>query len=248
MSFVGDILDGVTGKTAADASREAADTSVAFQREALDYLKQSQAPLLEAQQFGLSGLLDYFGGNQQGLVDQAMQSPYYQSMLAQGEEATLRNAAATGGLRSGTTQNALAANNQNVLNSAIGQQLGGLQTLAGFQPNTAGVAQATGNIGNTLAQGITGAAQAKQQGVGSLVNLGMAAASMFSDERLKDSIKKIGKVNGYNWYSWKWNDIAEGLGLKGESQGVLAQEVEHVKPELIGESQGYKTVNYEGIV
>ena len=172
MSFVGDVIDGITGKTAADASQSAADTSVAFQREALDYLKQSQEPLLEAQQFGLSGLMDYYSGNQQGLVDAAMQSPYYTSMLAQGEEATLRNAAATGGLRSGTTQNALAANNQNVLNSAIGQQLGGLQMLSGFQPNTTSIANMTSGIGSTLAQGQLGAAQARQQGLGNLMSLG----------------------------------------------------------------------------
>lgn len=257
MSFVGDIIGDITGANkAADASRDASELSAQFQREALDYLKTSQAPLLEAQQFGLSGLMDYYGGNQQGLVDAAMASPYYTSMLEQGEEATLRNAAATGGLRSGTTQNALAANSQNVLNSAINQQLGGLQTLSGFQPNTAGVAQATSNIGNTLAQGITAGAQAQQAGMGQFLGLGgsvlqgMAAGGtgLFSDERLKDNIKRIGKVNGHNWYSWTWNDVAEKLGLSGESQGVLAQEVEQVKPELVGQREGYKTVNYAGIV
>lgn len=257
MSFVGDIIGDITGANkAADASRDASELSAGFQREALDYLKTSQAPLLEAQQFGLSGLMDYFGGNQQGLVDAAKQSPYYTSMLGQGEEAVLRNAAATGGLRSGTAKNALAANSQNVLNSAIGQQLGGLQTLAGFQPNTAGVAQATGNIGNTLAQGITAGAQAQQAGMGQFLGLGgsvlqgMAAGGtgLFSDERLKDNIKRIGKVNGHNWYSWTWNKLAESLGLKGVSQGVLAQEVEKTNPELIGEREGYKTVNYVGIV
>ncbi|MEO9497712.1 MAG: tail fiber domain-containing protein [Vibrio splendidus] len=248
MSVLGDIFDGITGKTAAEASQSAADTSAQYQQQALDYLKQSQEPLLEAQKFGLSGLMDYYGGNQQGVVDAAMESPYYTSMLTQGEEAVLRNAAATGGLRGGNVQSALTTNNQNVLNSAIGQQLGGLQTLSGFQPNTAGVANLTSGIGNTLAQGQLGAAQAEQQGIGNLINLGTSVAGMFSDENLKDDVKKVGIVNGYNWYSWTWNSIAEGLGLKGESQGVLAQEVEKVKPELIGESQGYKTVNYEGIL
>ena len=257
MSFVGDVIGDITGANqAADASRDASELSAGFQREALDYLKTSQAPLLEAQQFGLSGLMDYFGGNQQGVVDEAMASPYYTSMLEQGEEAVLRNAAATGGLRSGTIQNALAVNSQNVLNSAINQQLGGLQTLSGFKPNTAGVAQATSNIGNTLAQGITAGAQAQQAGMGQFLGIGgsvltgMAAGGtgLFSDERLKDNIKRIGKVNGHNWYSWTWNKLAESIGLSGVSQGVLAQEVEQSNPELIGEREGYKTVNYAGIV
>jgi len=248
MSFVRDILDGITGKSAAETAARSSDAATALQREGLEYLKESQAPLLEAQGFGLSGLLDYYGGNQQGLVDQAMASPFYTSMLQQGEEATLRNAAATGGLRSGTTQNALAANSQNVLNSAIGQQLGGLGMLAGFNPNANAVTSQLNTIGNTTAQGITAQGQAQQAGLGNLINLGTSIAGMFSDERLKDNIKRVGKVNGHNWYSWTWNDVAEKLGLSGNSQGVLAQEVERVKPELISERDGYKTVNYAGIV
>lgn len=249
MSFVGDIFDGITGKTAANASREAADTSVAFQREALDYLKQSQEPLLQAQQFGLTGLMDFYGGNQQGLIDQVQASPFYSSIIDQGEEAVLRNAAATGGLRSGTTQNALAQNSQDVLQGLVGQQLGGLGQLAGYQPNTAGVANQLNTIGNTTAQGIVAQGQAQQAGLGNMLNLGTSIlGGLFSDERLKTNIKKVGRVNGFNWYSWTWNDIAEKLGLSGESQGVLAQEVERVKPELVGQRKGYKTVNYAGIV
>ena len=248
MSFVGDIFDGITGKTAADASLAAADTSAQFQREALDYLKQTQEPLLEAQQFGLTGLMDFYGGDQQGLIDQVQANPFYQSMISQGEEAVLRNAAATGGLRGGNVQQALAQNSQNVLQGLTNQYLGGFGQLAGFQPNTAGVASMTSGIGNTLAQGQLGAAQAEQQGIGNLVNIGTSLAGLFSDERLKDNVKRIGKVNGHNWYSWTWNNIAESLGLSGDSQGVIAQEVEQYAPHLIGERDGYKTVNYAGIM
>ena len=230
MSFVGDIIGDITGANkAADASREASELSAGFQREALDYLKTSQAPLLEAQQFGLSGLMDYFGGNQQGLIDQVQASPFYSSMVNQGEQALLRNAAATGGLRSGITQNALAQNSQNVLQGLVGQQLGGLQTLAGFQPNTAGVAQATGNIGNTLAQGITAGAQAQQAGMGQFLGLGgsvlqgMAAGGtgLFSDERLKDSIKRIGKARDVDIRRWlaSWQ-IDQSAIVKGNGQAI----------------------------
>lgn len=172
MSFVGDIFDGITGKTAADASLAAADTSAQFQREALDYLKQTQEPLLEAQQFGLTGLMDFYGGDQQGLIDQVQANPFYQSMISQGEEAVLRNAAATGGLRGGNVQQALAQNSQNVLQGLTNQYLGGFGQLAGFQPNTAGVASMTGGIGSTLAQGQLGAAQARQTGLGNAMSLG----------------------------------------------------------------------------
>lgn len=249
MSFVGDIVSDIMGGgDAADASREASQLQAGYQREALDYLKTSQAPLLEAQQFGLTGLMDFYGGDQQGLIDQVQSSPFYSSMINQGEEAVLRNAAATGGLRSGTTQNALAQNSQNVLQGLVNQQLGGLGQLSGLNPNVEGVANMTSGIGQTLGQGITGAAQAKQDAIGQGLNLAMTAAGMFSDERLKDNIKRIGKVNGHNWYSWSWNKLAESIGLSGVSQGVLAQEVEKTNPELIGEREGYKTVNYVGVV
>ena len=249
MSFVGDIWDGITGKTAADTAAKSSDAAIGLQREALNYLKQSQAPLLEAQQFGLTGLMDYYGGNQQGLIDQVQSSPFYSSMIDQGEEALLRNAAATGGLRSGGTQQALAQNSQNVLQGLVGQQLGGLGQLAGYQPNTAGVANQLNTIGNTTAQGIVAQGQAQQAGLGNMLNLGTSIlGGLFSDERLKTNIKKVGRVNGFNWYSWTWNDVAEKLGLSGDSHGVLAQEVEQVKPELVGEREGYKTVNYMGIV
>ncbi|MGB3724815.1 MAG: tail fiber domain-containing protein [Glaciecola sp.] len=248
MSFVGDVWDGLTGKTAARAAGEASDASLGFQREALDYLKQTQQPLLEAQQFGLGGLQDYYSGNQQGLIDQVQASPFYSSMIDQGEEAVLRGAAATGGLRSGDTYQALAQNSQNVLQSLVGQQLGGLGQMAGFQPNTGAVAGQIGNMGTTTAQGITGAAQARQDGIGNLMNLGLSAAGLFSDERLKDNIEQIGEVNGHNWYTWTWNKAAKALGLSGVSQGVIAQEVEQTAPHLIGERGGYKTVDYAGVL
>lgn len=250
MSFVGDLWDGLTGKTAAETAGKATDASIGFQREALDYLKQSQAPLLAAQQFGLGGLQDYYGGNQQGLIDQVQSSPFYSSMINQGEEAVLRGAAATGGLRSGGTNQALAQNSQNVLQSLVGQQLGGLGQMAGYQPNTGMVANQLNSIGNTSAQGITAIGQAQQQGLGNILNLGTSVAGMFgfSDERLKDNVEKVGKVNGHNWYKWTWNEAAKALGLSGVSQGVIAQEVEQAAPHLIGERDGFLTVNYEGII
>lgn len=248
MSVIGGVWDDLTGKTAANAAGEASEASLGFQREALDYLKQTQQPLLEAQQFGLGGLQDYYSGNQQGLIDQVQASPFYSSMIDQGEESALRGAAATGGLRSGGTNQALAQNSQNVLQSLVNQQLGGLGQMAGFQPNTGAVAGQIGNMGTTTAQGITGAAQARQDGIGNLMNLGLSAAGLFSDERLKDNLEKVGKVNGHNWYTWTWNKAAKALGLSGVSQGVIAQEAEQIAPHLIGERDGYKTVNYAGIL
>lgn len=69
-----------------------------------------------------------------------------------------------------------------------------------------------------------------------------AAGIATSDIRLKENIKKIGKKNGYNWYEFTYK---KGYGLpEGVQQGVLAQEIEKIKPEAVIEINGFKKVDY----
>ena len=69
-----------------------------------------------------------------------------------------------------------------------------------------------------------------------------AGAAIASDKRVKKNIKKIGEKNGYNWYEFEYKD---GYGLpKGKQEGVIAQEVEKIKPEAVTEINGIKHVNY----
>lgn len=67
-----------------------------------------------------------------------------------------------------------------------------------------------------------------------------APGSIFSDERLKEDIRPIGKTNdGQTIYSYRY---------KGDHTyqiGLLAQEVERHHPEAVGLAGGYKTVNYK---
>ncbi len=76
----------------------------------------------------------------------------------------------------------------------------------------------------------------------------LAMALAISDVRLKTNIRKIGERNGFNWYSWTWNEKAESMGVSGDSEGVIAQEVEAIAPHLVGEIGGYKAVNYAGVL
>ena len=100
-------------------------------------------------------------------------------------------------------------------------------------------------IGSSLSAGTIGQQRAQQQGIQNLVNLGATGAG-FSDERLKDNITFIEKENGYNKYSWTWNEIAEGYGLKGPSFGVIAQEVAETRPDaIITNDEGFLMVDYE---
>ena len=71
--------------------------------------------------------------------------------------------------------------------------------------------------------------------------------SSFSDPKLKDNIVKVGTSNGFNWYNWTWNKLANTLGLQGESQGVMADEVRHIRPDLVSFDGEFMKVNYSGL-
>ena len=151
------------GKFQADASAlGVAETRAA--REELRTLLQPYAaagtPALQQQMaaLGLSG-----PEAQAEYVAAQEQSPIFQALAQQGEQAMLQNASATGGLRGGNVQGALAQFRPQLLNQFLEQQynrLGGMTTLG--QQSAAGVGsagmQAAGDISNLLAQG--GAARA----------------------------------------------------------------------------------------
>lgn len=84
-------------------------------------------------------------------------SPEFQALLQQGENAMLQNASATGGLRGGNLQGALAQFRPQMLAQLINQQysrLGGLSALGQASAASVGGAgqTAAGNIANLLAQ------------------------------------------------------------------------------------------------
>lgn len=96
--------------------------------------------------------------------------PLFQSLFHQGEDAILQNASATGGVRGGNTQGALARFRPQLLNQFFNEQYARLAGIAELGQNAAaGVGSAglaTGaNIGNLLsAQGATRAQGAVNQG------------------------------------------------------------------------------------
>ena len=127
---------------------------------------------------------------QRDAISQIEQSPEFAEQVRQGEEAILANAAATGGLRGGNTQRALAQFRPALLSQLINQryeQLGGLSGQGlqaagqGAQSSLAG-AQLIGDIigERTAAQagGIIGQQQARQQGRNEAIDLGFQAAGV----------------------------------------------------------------------
>lgn len=267
------LTDSKAGERAAEQSREAASTAAAGQKEALDYLKQQSALPTEFRDKALQKYGDIFlgGGVQAPTQEQIQANPLYQSILGaqgQAEEAVLRRGAATGGFRGGDTQVGLARTAADIGRQATlaGYQdelsrqqynIGGLQSLAQLPTGANQIAGLTSGIGQTLAQGQTAAAQAQltgsQQNISNLLGLGqlgIGAGLAFSDERLKSDVVMIRNTPhpDIHYYGWKWNDIANGLGLIGADKGYLAGEINSVWPELVKiDESSYMKINKEEI-
>jgi len=151
---------------------------------------------------------------QQQAISQLEQSPTFQALARQGEEGILQNASATGGLRGGNVQGALAQFRPALLNQQIQQQLetlGGISRLG--QNAAAGVGTAgveTGRSVGALMQdtgqargyGALGSSAALGQGVASLGNilggvLGSGGGSPLLNGQLINSDTALAAVRGF---------------------------------------------------
>lgn len=259
---MGNVVKGVLGggDDAADAAEDAANIKAESQREALDYLKERERLPSAFGDEALKGFGGEFGlvlndeddvvSDGLSVVERAKASPFYQTSIKDAEDAVLRNASATGGLRSGAASDNLARANNAVFQNSYNQQLSGLQGIMGMPSNANNIAATMAGIGQTNAQGITAAAQAEQagnqQGIDNIASIaGLAAGFFLSDNRLKTNIKKIGTRNGLGWYSWTWKKKAEAFGLSGAGEGYMASEVADKRPDAVGDREGYAVINYQ---
>lgn len=136
----------------AGSALQGSQTSAAAQQQALDYLRQADTLPTGLREAALRSLGDLYNGAG-SITDRAMASPLYNAAVKQGEASVLRNAAATGGLRSGTASENLAQVNQNALIAAYNDQISGLQGLSSLPSNANNIANYMSGVGNTLGQG-----------------------------------------------------------------------------------------------
>ncbi|WP_033134617.1 MULTISPECIES: hypothetical protein [Acinetobacter] len=189
-------------KRAAGAQQDSTYASIEEQRRQFDQMRELLSPFVNAGTSALGGQQDLLGLNgmqaQQDAINGIQNSAAFKTYLDQGENSLRQNASATGGLRGGNTQAALAQFSPQLLNQMINQQytnLGGLTALG--QNAAAGVGnagmQSANNIGNLLQQG--GAAQA-----GNALAQGQANAQMWNG--VNSAIGSLGGMylykNGFN--------------------------------------------------
>jgi hypothetical protein len=175
-------IGAMSASKAGKIQAQAAEAGTAEQRAAREEMRRllepyvaAGSPALEAQM----GALGLRGAEaQQAYVSEQEQSPAFQALARQQEEAILQNASATGGLRGGNVQGALAQFRPALLNQFLEQQyskLGGMTALG--QQSAAGVGtagmQSAGAIADLLGQ--AGAARA-----GSALGVGQALSGPFN--------------------------------------------------------------------
>ena len=176
------VVQSKAASKAGAAQERAAELGVTEQRAAREELRKLLEPYVAAGGTGLDAYMGAIGlgtpEEQQAFIAQQEQSPIFQALARQGEEAILQRASATGGLRGGNVQGALAQFRPALLNQFLTDQysrLGGLAELG--QRSAAGVGSAgmttASNIGNLYGQ--VGAAQA-----GTALAKGQAFGNAFS--------------------------------------------------------------------
>ena len=166
-SLASSAMGSKAAKSAGQLQYDASQAGVAETRAAREEMRGLLQPYVDAGGPALQAQMAALGlagpEAQQEYVAGQEQSPIFQALARQQEEAILQNASATGGLRGGNVQGALAQFRPALLNQFLEQQygrLGGMTSLG--QQSAAGVGtagmQSAGSISELLAQG--GAARA----------------------------------------------------------------------------------------
>jgi hypothetical protein len=130
-----------------------------------------------------------------------------------------------------------------------GAQVQGPQFVNSFNQATTQGADLLGAAGMqyNAQMGDFNAKQAAQQNFNQgLMGLGGAGIMAFSDIRMKENITPMGSLsNGLPLYQFEYKPEFKGIAGHGVHIGVMAQEVEMVRPEaVITNANGYKMVNY----
>lgn len=186
-AIVGGVMSSNAQRSAASsasrAQQQASNQSIAEQRRQFDAVQQLMAPYVQSGTTALSryNALSGLAGEeaQQSLINQITSGAEYGSLVRQGEEAILQSASATGGLRGGNTQSALARFRPEILSSLIRDEYSRLGAMVSVGQNAAA---GLGNAGMQTGQNISNQyGQIGQAQAGAALARGQATANMWGN-------------------------------------------------------------------
>jgi hypothetical protein len=191
-SLISGLIQGGAQKSAADAQGKAAQAGIDEQRRQFDAVQELMKPYVQAGNQSLDAQKDILGLNgadaQAKAISGLSNSSEMQALVKQGETGILQNAAATGGLRGGNTQGALAQFRPQMLSALIDKKysrLGGLTSIG--QASAEGVGAAGQNEATQVA------ALLEQQGKAN-------AAGIFGQAKMLNAIPNA-VMNGMGTYA-----------------------------------------------
>jgi hypothetical protein len=236
-----------------------------------DYTGQAVGQVSPYQKVGTEALDLYRDIVLGGDMSKFFESPGYQFRLGEGLKALEGRGSAMGITQSGAQQKAIQDYAQGLASQEYGNVLGrigglagqGLQAgqLAGGYLSGAGsnIGQMYGQLGQTQAGMMAGKGALKGKLWGDVMRMmssgggeggGAQQAGQIvagSDERIKQNIVRTGiKKNGIEIVEFNYNDKS-GKDTSKRYRGVIAQEVEKIKPEAVSEKDGFKHVDYSMI-
>ena len=179
-------------------------------------------------------------GAMTGARERAQQLGYAKKLDAAGLGRNLSGASTAAYGSAANAGNSAGANYQSAgLNYMSGMNQGAATIGSGQNMQLSGL----GNVLNSQTQmAMSGNENSVLGDLGGLMGgaASMSNAGMFSDVRLKENIKSVGrdKHTGQNLNEFNYKSDARTY------RGVMAQEVMEKYPEVVGEAEGYMTVNY----
>lgn len=225
-------------------------TEAALRQQQGQQLSQQQAEAIKSGAFGgdRAGIQRAYLQGQQGLATAQALAPIYQQgyqqavQTAQGQQGVIAQDLArqlqagqqVAGLGTGAQAAALQGAQAQIQAGTLGQQTQQAQDTALYQQflQERGYPYQQAQFLANIAEG-TGALSGSTQTT-------QAPAPFFSDKRLKHDAEKVGEMHdGTPIYRFKYN------GSNQTQIGLMAQDVEKRHPEAVGQSHGYKTVDYE---
>lgn len=151
-SVGGGLLQAKAAKDAGKAQARASDEAIAEQQRQFDYQKELLQPYVDFGDDATVELRQLAGLDGEQAQAQAIQSieqgPEFLSLYKQGEQAILANASATGGLRGGNTQEALAKFRPQLLSAQISDRY---SRLGAFSNQGQSAAAGTANLSQGFA-------------------------------------------------------------------------------------------------